>query len=449
MPREIVIPRLGWSMDEGTFVGWLKADGDMVRAGEPLFELEGEKGVQEIEAVDDGVLKIPPQSPAPGAVVTVGTVIGFLAAPGEVVPTLGNGEASAKSAPSAPPKGPPAGPAARRVARRLNVSITEVHGSGPGGRVSVEDVQRAVEPKRAATGNPATSEATGGGSAVASPRAKRVARELRIDWTTLVGSGSGGRIRECDVRAAAEGTSALASSANIAAGRRTPISRRRRVIAQRMTASRQQTAPVTLTSRVNAANLVNLREQFKALGDSAGMPSYQDIIVKLVAGALQRHPLLAARWEEDAIVLPAADAIHIRIAVDAESGLVAPVIRNVAALSIGEIAAASRRLIERSQSGRITAAELEDGVFTISNLGAFGVDAFTPIINLPEVAILGLGAIRREAVVADDGRVVACHQMTLSLTFDHRVVDGAPAARFLQDVATAIANPSAWLLSTV
>jgi pyruvate dehydrogenase E2 component (dihydrolipoamide acetyltransferase) len=171
------------------------------------------------------------------------------------------------------------------------------------------------------------------------------------------------------------------------------------------------------------------------------IPSYQDFIVKLVAGALQRHPLLAACWEEDAIVVPAADSIHIRIAVDAEAGLLAPVIRNVAALSIGEIAEASRQLIERSQSGRISAAELEGGVFTISNLGAFGIDAFTPIINLPEVAILGLGAIRREPVVADDGQIVAIHQITLSLTFDHRVVDGAPAAKFLQDVASAIANP--------
>jgi pyruvate dehydrogenase E2 component (dihydrolipoamide acetyltransferase) len=226
-----------------------------------------------------------------------------------------------------------------------------------------------------------------------------------------------------------------------------PISRRRRVISQRMTASRQQTAPVTLTTRANAANLVSLREQFKIVGDSTTLPSYQDIIVKLVAGSLERHPMLAGRWDEDAIVVPAEDGVHIRIAVDTESGLVAPVIRNVPALSIVDIAETSRRLIERSQNGRITAAELEGGVFTISNLGAFGIDAFTPIINLPEVAILGLGAIRREAIVGDDGQFMACHQMSLSLTFDHRVVDGAPAARLLQDVATAIANPSAWLLS--
>ena len=136
------------------------------------------------------------------------------------------------------------------------------------------------------------------------------------------------------------------------------------------------------------------------------------------------------------------------IAVDTEAGLLAPVIRNVCGLLIAELAEQSRKLIDRARSGRITAAEFEGGVFTISNLGAYGINAFTPVINLPEVAILGLGAIRREPVVADDGQIVAIQQITLSLTFDHRLVDGAPAARFLQDVVNAIANPSAWLLSS-
>jgi hypothetical protein len=130
MAQEIVIPRLGWSMEEGIFVGWLKADGDTVRAGEPIFELEGEKGVQEIEAVDEGVLRIPAQSPAPGAVVKVGTVIGFVAAPGEAMPALGNGESSTKSASSAAPVAPPAGPAARRMARQLNVPLPRCVGPG-------------------------------------------------------------------------------------------------------------------------------------------------------------------------------------------------------------------------------------------------------------------------------------------------------------------------------
>ena len=214
-----------------------------------------------------------------------------------------------------------------------------------------------------------------------------------------------------------------------------------------MVASRQQTVPVTLTTKADATNLVNLREQFKAVGGSTPIPSYQDIITKLVAEVLKRHPLLAGRWDEDAIVLPAADELHLGLAVDTEEGLLVPVIRNVGELSLTKLAGESRRLAEQARAGKLVAAEMQGGVFTITNLGAFGIDAFTPIINLPEAAILGLGAIRREPVVLDDGQIVARQQLTLSLTFDHRIVDGAPAARFLQDVVNAIANPSAWLLS--
>jgi pyruvate dehydrogenase E2 component (dihydrolipoamide acetyltransferase) len=283
MVHEIVIPRLGWSMDEGTFVGWLKKDGDIVRAGDPLFELEGEKGIQEIEAVDEGVLRIPPQSPAPGAVVAVGQVIGFLSERDEILPLLGDGQALPKSELTAPP----AGPAARRMARKLSVSVAEVYGSGSSGRVPVGDIQRAVELPKEAGGSPpalnlvqstAGIDTVKGRRVIGSPRAKRIAQELQIDWTKLDGSGRGGRIRECDVRAAAERSSAVASSNNIAAMQRLPISRRRRVIAERTTASVQQAAPVTLTTRANASNLVNLREQFKTVGGAVPIPSYQDFI---------------------------------------------------------------------------------------------------------------------------------------------------------------------------
>ena len=305
--------------------------------------------------------------------------------------------------------------------------------------------------------------APGAQTAFASPRARRVASELGIDWTRLSGTGDRGRIRESDVRAAAtqgatgEGLRSPVLFKNTGGskqtpvapgvGQRLPLTSRRRVIAQRMVASRQQTVPVTLTTRADATNLVNLREQFKAVGGSTMVPSYQDIITKLVAEALKRHPLLAGRWDEDAIVLPADDELHLGLAVDTEDGLLVPVVRNVGSLSLGELAGQSRRLAEQARAGTLVAADMQGGVFTITNLGAFGIDAFTPIINLPEAAILGLGAIRREPVVLDDGQIVAQQQLTLSLTFDHRIVDGAPAARFLQDVVNAIANPSAWLLS--
>ncbi len=449
MAHEIVIPRLGWSMEEGTFVGWLKKDGDLVRRGDAVFELEGEKASQDIEAVDEGILRIPPTGPKPGSLLKVGAVVGYLVAAGEETPWT-----VATPMTSSPPVlesalPPAAAPSVRRQAREAGIAITDVAGTGPGGRVMAADVHRtrtSPQQKEPVTALPiANTRPTNDRSAVASPRARRVAAELGLNWNTLTGTGANGRIRERDVRAAAASGHSSTSAAR--SGQRLPLTSRRRVIAQRMVASRQQTVPVTLTTRADATNLVNLREQFKSVGGSTPIPSYQDIITKLVAEVLKRHPLLASRWDEDAIVLPADDELHLGLAVDTEEGLLVPVVRNVGGLSLTELAEQSRRLADQARAGKLVATDMQGGVFTITNLGAFGIDAFTPIINLPEVAILGLGAIRREPVVLDDGQIAARQQLTLSLTFDHRIIDGAPAARFLQDMVNAIANPSAWLLS--
>ncbi len=451
MAHEITIPRLGWSMEEGTFVGWRKQDGDLVRRGDALFELEGEKASQEIEAVDEGILRIPSSGPLPGSVLKVGAVIGYLVEDGEPTPKVRESPQSAAPARGGAPLPPAAPPSVRRLARELEVSLSEVAGTGPGGRIVPADVRlaRSVESGGRTTASRGAPRSASEPRAAASPRARRVAAELGIDWTQLSGTGAGGRVREQDVRAA---TGPSRSPANVSPltgshGRRIPLTSRRRVIAQRMAASRQQTVPVTLTTKADATNLVNLRDQFKALGGSGPVPSYQDIITKLVAEALKRHPLLAGRWEEEAIVLPAEDELHLGLAVDTDEGLLVPVLRNVGGQALPDLAAQSRRLIERARAGTLAAAEMQGSVFTVTNLGAFGVDAFTPVINLPEAAILGLGAIRREAVVLDDGQIAARQQLTLSLTFDHRIVDGAPAARFLQDVVNALANPSARLLA--
>lgn len=255
---------------------------------------------------------------------------------------------------------------------------------------------------------------------VITPRARRVAAELGVDFRSLQGTGKDGRIRERDVREAAP-----------AAAQDVPTTALRRTIAARMIQSRQNTAPVTLTRRVDATAIVKLRESHKHSGGPR--PSYTDIAAKLAAKALQAHPLLAGRWEDERIVLP--EAMHIGIAVDTEHGLFVPVIRNVPALSLEQIAQRSRELIAAAQARRLAAPDLEGGVFTITNLGAFGVEAFTPILQYPQTAVLGMGAIRWEAVALSSGVLATRQEMTLSLTFDHRVVDGAPAARFLQTLA--------------
>jgi pyruvate dehydrogenase E2 component (dihydrolipoamide acetyltransferase) len=214
----------------------------------------------------------------------------------------------------------------------------------------------------------------------------------------------------------------------------------RKTIAERMKASHLAAAPVTLTTTADATDLVRLRNQFKS---TDLVPSYTDFLMKMVAIALQKHPLLNSRWSEDRIVV--STGIHIGFAVDTDAGLVVPVLRDVPTLALNDLASRSRELIERALSGRLTATEMQGGTFTVTNLGAFGIDAFTPIINPPQCAILGVGRIQRQPVVIAE-QIVIRDRIALSLTFDHRIVDGAPAARFLQTLMGLIEDPSICLI---
>ncbi len=413
MAIELRVPRLGWSMDEGTFVGWLVKDGAAIKPGDLLYELEGEKATQEIESLDAGILRIPPDAPEPGTVVAVGALVGYLVTEGEPNPW---------EAPTADQTG--SGASAQMKTQPADTANIK----SPAAATSAAAVTASEHPPKA------------------SPRARRIAREMGVDWRQLHGTGKSGRIREDDVRRARPATPRAESAPT--GTTHVPITQRRRTIARRMAASSAQTAPVTLTTRAVATQLVQLRAQLLATadGEAAGIPSYTDIAVKLTAAVLKRHRLLAGRWEEEHIAIPAGDAIHIGVAVDTPEGLLVPVIREVPRLSLAQLAAALRGLVERARGGTLAAADMEGGVFTVTNLGAYGIDAFTPIINLPETAILGLGAIRSEPVVRDDGTIAAGELITLSLTFDHRVVDGAEAARFLASLRSAIENPTAWLL---
>jgi pyruvate dehydrogenase E2 component (dihydrolipoamide acetyltransferase) len=464
MTIEIRIPRLGWSMEEGTFLGWCKKSGEQVSVGEPLFELEGEKAAQEIESLDTGILYIPPDAPQPGSVVPVGGLLGYLLAADDSTPdkSFPKGDVtdekrlapiSQKSAPSTPPA---AGPSVRRLARQLGVTLTDVVGRGPSGRITLEDVRSHAQPVRSAGKRAKISQEVdtprNSGRRIASPRAKRVAAELGVNWTILRATGRGGRVREADVRAAYEDQilsgSQPRTSTGLLGAQAIPLTSRRRVIAARLRRSRERTVPVTLTTTADVSHLVALRVQFKSAA-AAIIPSYTDMTAALVAKLFRRHPAMAVRWDPDREVLfrIADNQFDMGIAVDTPDGLLVPVIRDVAAKSLRQITQESQELIERARAGRLTAAEMQEGAFTITNLGAMGIDAFTPIISYPEIAILGLGAIRREPVVLPDDRIVARERMTLSLTFDHAAVDGAPAATFLRDISQALENPAAHLLA--
>lgn len=433
MPYEITVPRLGWSMEEGVFIEWLKRDSDPVEVGDPLFALEGEKAIQEIEALERGVLRIPANGPKQGETVRVGAVVGYLVAAGEEV-TAAAIAGTLRESPTAAK--PPASPSMRRLARELGIDLT----SFPAGtRVTEEDVRRAsaslITPPVAPSPESAHSKRSNGLPAI-SPRAARVAAELGVDWSRLRGSGRGGRIRERDVRGASERakTSGAAGAGSV-----------RRTIADRLRHSFQQTVPVTLTARADATNLVGLRDQFKASRSGDIVPTYTDIVAKVAAGALLQHPVINVLWDGDRLLAP--DGIHIGIAVDTEAGLLVPVIAGADQLSLLEFARTSRDRVARARDRRLAVHEMQGGTFTITNLGGLGVELFTPVINWPEIAILGVGALRKEPVVLDDDRIEARWQLPLSLTFDHRAIDGAPAARFLQTLRERLENPAAWLIS--
>ena len=413
MPIKITIPRLGWSMEEGTFSEWLKHDGDPVVAGDLLFVLESDKASQEVESLDSGLLYIPADAPKPGDKVTVGQLLGYLLADGESVPVVELSAAVTATSPDTSPSPP------------------------------------LVAPTSIPSPQPRTD------TPIISPRARRVATELGVDWVGVVGTGRDGRIREADVRNAA------------ATPKPKGLSPTRRTIAERTLASQQKTVAVTLHTTADATSLVQLRHQLKSGEfsyharaafdatnrpplDKGGLqgglddpephivPTYNDILVKLVAASLQKHPVLNSRWEGE--TLRACPEIHIGIAVDTDAGLLVPVIRDVTTLTLHEVALRSRNLIERAHSKRLSADDLRGGTFTITSLGAFGIDAFTPIINYPECAILGVGRILRQPVAVQDN-IALRDIITLSLTFDHRALDGAPAARFLQTLTKLVESP--------
>jgi pyruvate dehydrogenase E2 component (dihydrolipoamide acetyltransferase) len=401
MAIPITIPRLGWNMEEGVFAGWRQANGSTVRVGEPLFTLESDKATEEIECLDAGILRIPPSGPREGDKVAVGMVIGYLVQPGEVTDTL-----------------PP--------------SPSVLGESGVGGKGAQASADSASSPP---TPLPLSTGREGGTALYASPRARRVAAELGTDWKQLRGTGRNGRIRERDVRAAIDCCTPGGPDAAIAVS---PI---RRMIAEHMLASHRSTAPVTLTTTTDATNLVNLRRQFRAV-NLAVIPSYTDFLVKLTAFGLQKHPLLNARWDDNRITM--SSGIHIGIAVDTDVGLLVPVLRDVPSLGLKELASRSHELIARARQGKLKADEMQGGTFTVTNLGAYDIETFTPLIHSSQCAVLGIGRIQRQPVVIEE-QIVVRDRIALSLTFDHRIVDGGPAARFLQTVSALIENPGPWL----
>ena len=436
MATEINIPKLGMAMREATVVKWLKGDGEAVTQGEPIVEIESEKINFQVEAAVSGVLHHVAHEHDVGP---VGAPLGVIAAPGETV--TGNGRptpatvaptAPPSQAPAAPPAPPPlagparagaivASPAARRLAREQGVDLQQVTGTGPGGRIVENDIWSFV----AAHKQPRIS-----------PVAKKVAESAGVDVAAVAGSGPHGRIVREDVERAIRLREPAPSAAPAMAqpSPSVPFTGMRSTIARRMLASLQTTAQVTLFTECDVTELVRLREHLRREFEL----TYTDLIIQAVARALEKHPRLNASLEGDQMVLHS--DIHIGMAVALDEGLIVPVVRDANRKPLRAIARETKELAERARSGSLGLDEVSGATFSVSNLGRFGIDGFTPIINPPEVAILGVGRIL-EKPAAYHGAVALRQMMTLSLTHDHRLVDGAPAAAFLHTVAEILAMP--------
>lgn len=405
MSVEVQMPKFGLTMHEGTVQRYFKAVGESVQAGEPLYEVETEKVLYEVESPADGVLAIAVAEI--DTAVECGGLVAVIAEPGEDPAAIASRYRPAATA--AAPKAPPARP--------------------------VPD---------AAAPAPAAGRSDGAERRPVSPIARKRAAELRVDLDAVAGSGPGGRVTREDVERAAEAArtaphtqpapAALPAAAKAAAGKAvpqlTPMRGMRKVIAERMHQSLQQAAQLTITSEADVTAASELRARLRA-ADPGFDFSYTDLIIQAAARALTRHPRLNSRLTEAGIQTQA--EVNVGMAVALDEGLIVPVIRNADRLSLREIAVLSGELADKARNGRLKLEEVSGGTFTVSNLGVYGVDAFTPIINPGEAAILGIGRIVEKPAIYR-GEIARRLMMTLSLTFDHRLVDGAPAAQFLQSV---------------
>jgi len=451
MATEVILPVLGETVNECTIVEWYKGEGEPVRRGEPLFSVESDKAVLDVEAVAEGFLRkilVPAGTKVPVLTVvaliarTAGEALGDVQAPPAPVLAAERPEPILKPAsPQAEPGRPFASPRARRAAREAGIDLAQLAGSGPDGRIVERDVLGFLAERPA--------ELPAGRGVKATPLAAKAAQVLGVDLSEIGGSGVRGRILKADVEAVAgrhapETTSeAVPAVSPAAASESVPVTGLRRIVAERMAASHRATARVTLVTEADATLLVEAREKLRAAveGEWGFAPGFNDLLAICVARALIEFPYMNARLSPDGQAIERMPSVNLGMAVDTNRGLLVPVIRNAGEKGLRAFGTEFRALVERARAGRAQPDDLVGGTFTITNLGMFGVDAFTPIINLPECAILGVGRIRPAPAVVD-GQVAIRQRMWLSLTFDHRLVDGGPAARFLQAIVRYVETPS-------
>jgi pyruvate dehydrogenase E2 component (dihydrolipoamide acetyltransferase) len=432
------MPKLSDTMEEGTVLEWKKKDGDEVHKGDVLAEVESDKATFDLEAEDDGVLSIKVEKGVPAK---IGAPIATIGAASEAKP------AKAEAAKAEKPKAKAEPPAAEAATdERAETETAE----GPEDEAPVAEVEAAEEPEapkpKAAPARDSDGEA--GGTAVkASPLAKRLAAQMGVDLASLKGTGPEGRIVREDVEAAAKGKGGAARPsappARRADGPETEVvepSRMQATIARRMAESKSTVPEFTVTVEARVDQAVSMRQQLKDSVPGADKVTMTDFLVRACALALRKFPEVNTSWVDGKFQRKRSVNIGLAVAPSQGMGLLVPVVHDADVKDIIQISIESRQVIERARSGRPAEGDLTGATFSISNLGMFGVDEFTAIINPPEAAILAVGAIK-DAPVVDDGKVVVGKVMRMTLTVDHRVFYGATAAQFMSEVKRLLENP--------
>jgi len=431
MATKIIMPKLGMEMAEGVVAKWLKHDGDPVNQGEEIAVIMSKKITYKLTAPESGILRIVVREKETRP---INTILAFITAPSEPVPavegavpaTVEAAVTTAEPAPAVPAPAKtgfvPASPAARRLAKEKGVDLAQVQGTGADGMVTEADVMRFVE------------ESARAAEVLATSAARKLAEQRGLKLAEIPGTGLGGRITEQDVLAFEAQAQVPAPAAPPGAARVIPFVGMRQAIAEHMVESLHSMAQLTMMMEVDVTELVKLREQIKADFEV----TYTDLLVKAVARVLRGHPILNATLVGDEI--HQLESIHIGVAVALPDGLIVPVVRDADKRTVQEIAQEVRRLAQGARDGTLSVDEVTGSTFTITNLGAYGVDGFTPIINAPEAAILGVGRIVERVVLHDD-QIARRKMMVLSLTVDHRLVDGAPGAEFMRSLKELLENP--------
>ncbi|MSO38966.1 MAG: 2-oxo acid dehydrogenase subunit E2 [Ilumatobacteraceae bacterium] len=476
MSTEFIMPKLGLTMEEGTILEWLVEDGAEITAGMPVLRIETDKVESDVESPASGRFH---RLGTQGEAYPCGALIGYLLADGEEIP-VSKSPTSATPAVTASPTSSPsptsapvtsvqrqgrqfASPNARRVAEELGIDINTVIGTGPDGRVVSEDVEEAHKNPQALRVVAVSAVATvapimsSNGNILATAAARQLADLLGIDLSQVPYDAQDGRITKDGVATYVRSRLSVPSPSTtpatptvqqsaFAPASQTPssikkISGMRGTIAKRMHSSLQEMAQLTLHMDADFDAIVKDRDDRKGAGGTASLPGFTDYIIAATARALKLHPIVNSQVTAQGIaVLP---EIHVSLAVALDEGLIVPVIKNTTSLDLSSLASETKRLSGAARDGKLTLSELEGGTFSVSTLGMFGVDGFTPVINPPNTAILGVGRLRDDVVVNANGKVSTVKRMTLSLTWDHRVFDGAPAAEFCKSIVDLLADPSA------